>query len=173
VRVAITGATGVIGRRIVAALRERGDEVTVLSRDPDAARQSLGVEAVAWRPEHVHAPSAALSGRDGVIHLAGETVAQRWTGAAKHRIRQSRVAGTRNLVSGLLAADPRPAVLVSASGVDYYGPHGDEPVTEDDPAGDTFLAEVRSCVEGRDGVRCEYSGPWAPYSFVVPIEEEP
>ena len=141
-RVTVTGATGVIGRRLVKALKERGDEVTVLSRNPDRAREKLGVEAAAWDPEGGPAPADALDGRDGVIHLAGESIAQRWTDEAKRRIRDSRVEGTRNLVAGLRAAASRPRVLVSASGVDYYGPHGDERITEADPAGSTFLADV-------------------------------
>jgi uncharacterized protein len=142
VRIAVTGATGLIGSKLVGALRERGDEVTVLSRDPDRAGAALGVEAVRWDPAAEDAPAAALAGRDGVIHLAGEPVAQRWSDAAKERIRASRVAGTRNLVAGLRAADPRPRALVSASGLDYYGPRGDEEVDESAPAGDTFLAAV-------------------------------
>ena len=141
-RVTVTGATGVIGRRLVSALKERGDDVTVLSRDPARAEAKLGVGAVAWDPEAGPAPAEALSGRDGVVHLAGETIAQRWSDEAKRRIRDSRVEGTRNLVAGLREADPRPGVLVSASGVDYYGPHADEQVTEADPAGSTFLAGV-------------------------------
>ena len=72
-RVTITGATGRIGTRLVGALRRRGDDVTVLSRDAGRARASLGVEAVAWRPQDEPAPAAALAGRDGVIHLAGRT----------------------------------------------------------------------------------------------------
>jgi hypothetical protein len=141
-RVTVTGATGVIGRRLVAALRQRGDEVTVLSRNPERAREALGVDAVAWDPDGGPAPAEGLGGRDGVIHLAGENIAQRWTASAKRRIRDSRVEGTRNLVAALRTADPRPRVLVCASGVDYYGPHGDERVTEADPAGSTFLAQV-------------------------------
>src|SRR4051812_17181014 len=141
-RVTVTGATGVIGRRLVEALAGRGDDVTVLSRDPARAERALGAAAMAWDPDAGPAPAEALAGRDAVVHLAGETIAQRWTAEAKRRIRESRVAGTRNLVAGLRAAEPRPAVLVSASGVDYYGPRGDERVTEDDPAGTTFLAEV-------------------------------
>ena len=141
-RVTLTGATGVIGRRLVAALTSRGDDVTVLSRDPDRARSALGVDAAAWDPEAGPAPAEALAGRDGVVHLAGENIAQRWSGTAKRRIRDSRVEGTRNLVAGLREAEPRPRLLVSASGVDYYGPHGDEVVTEADPAGSSFLAQV-------------------------------
>jgi len=141
--ITLTGATGLIGSRIVAALLARGDSVTVLTRDPDAARASLGdVEAHAWRLLDEPAPAAALSGRDGVIHLAGESIAQRWTDDARRAIRDSRQIGTRNLVAGLAAADPRPRVLVSASGVDYYGARGDEPVREDEPPGDDFLASV-------------------------------
>jgi uncharacterized protein (TIGR01777 family) len=141
-RVAVTGATGRIGSRIVAALKARGDEVTVLSRDPDRARDRLGVEAVGWDPESEGAPAAALAGRDGVVHLAGENVGQRWTADAKERILASREHGTRNLVQGILDAQPRPAVLVCASGANFYGPHGDEPVDERQPPGSDWLARV-------------------------------
>jgi uncharacterized protein (TIGR01777 family) len=142
-RVTVTGGTGLIGCRLVARLKERGDDVAVLSRDPEQARAVLGdVEAAAWSPVHRRAPVAALAGRDGVVHLAGENVAQRWTPAAKERIRATRELGTRNLVAGLREADPRPGVLVSASGVGYYGPHGDEPVDESTAPGSDFLAEV-------------------------------
>ena len=141
--VTLTGATGHSGTGIVRALQARGDAVTVLSRDPGKARAVLGdVEAHAWRPQDEPAPAAALSGRDAVVHLAGASVAQRWTDDARRAIRDSRELGTRNLVAGLAAAEPRPGVLVSASGVNYYGPRGDEPLTEDAPAGDDFLAQV-------------------------------
>ena len=93
-RVAITGATGLIGSRIVRALQDRGDEVTVLSRDALRAREALGdVDAHAWTPLDGPAPAAALSGRDGVVHLAGEPVAQRWTDASRRRIHDSREIG--------------------------------------------------------------------------------
>jgi uncharacterized protein (TIGR01777 family) len=141
-RVTITGGTGLIGRRLVRALRERGDEVTVLSRSPERASAALGVAAVQWRPQDGPAPADALAGRDGVLHLLGENVAQRWTEQARREIRASREAGTRHLVAGLRAAEPRPAVLVSASAVGYYGAHGDEPLTEDTPPGAGFLADV-------------------------------
>ncbi|HEX5146985.1 MAG TPA: TIGR01777 family oxidoreductase, partial [Conexibacter sp.] len=93
-------------------------------------------------PLHEPAPVHALSGRDGVLHLAGEPVAQRWSAAAKERIRTSRESGTANLVAGLRSAGPRPGVLVSASAVGYYGPRGDERVAESEPPGTDFLAEV-------------------------------
>jgi uncharacterized protein len=141
--VTLTGATGLIGTAIVHALQARGDTVTVLSRDPDRARSALGaVDAQAWRPLDEPAPAAALSGRDAVVHLAGESVAQRWTDESRRAIHDSREIGTRNLVAGLAAAEPRPRVLVSASGVNYYGPRGDERLTEDAGPGDDFLARV-------------------------------
>ncbi|CAB4930475.1 unannotated protein [freshwater metagenome] len=140
--VTITGATGLIGRRLVTALKERGYEVTVLSRNPDRAQRELGVDAVAWEPLAGPAPVAALAGRDAVIHLAGEPVAQRWSAKVKTAIRESRELGTRNLVAGIGAADPRPGVLLSSSAVGFYGKHGDERVDESAPAGSDFLADV-------------------------------
>ncbi len=141
-KVTLTGATGLLGRRIVTALRERGDDVTVLSRNPQRASDALGVRAARWEPESGPAPAEALAGRDGVIHLAGESVAQRWSDDAKRRIRSSRVLGTGDLVAGLRAASPRPSVLVCASASGYYGARGDERVDESEPGGDDFLAEV-------------------------------
>jgi uncharacterized protein (TIGR01777 family) len=142
-RVTLTGATGRIGRSVVAALQERGDEVTVLTRDPARAREALGaVEAVAWDPAQGPAPAAALSGRDAVVHLAGEDVGQRWTADVKQRIRESRETGTRNLVAGIREAGPRPQVLVSASASGFYGARGPEPVDESEGPGDDFLAQV-------------------------------
>jgi uncharacterized protein len=156
-RVTVSGATGMIGTRLVRALQERGDEVTVLSRRPERAQESLGVEAVGWRPEAEPAPADALTGRDGVIHLAGENLAQRWSDEVRRRVRTSRELGTRNLVAGIGAAEPRPAALVSASGVDYYGARGDEPVAESEPPGDGFLAEVCVAWE-REAVAAEELG---------------
>ena len=141
-RVTLTGATGLLGSRLVRTLRERGDEVTVLSRNPDRAREALGVEAHRWDPSAGPAPAEALAGRDAVVHLAGENVAQRWDDESKRRVHDSREQGTRNLVAGLRAAEPRPAALISSSAVGYYGPHGDEPLPEDTPPGDDFLARV-------------------------------
>jgi uncharacterized protein (TIGR01777 family) len=140
--VTLTGATGLIGTRLVRALADRGDAVTVLSRAPDRARAALGVDAVGWDAMTGPAPAAALAGRDAVVHLAGEPIAQRWSGDARRRIHDSRETGTRNLVAGIAAAEPRPAALVSASGVGVYGPRGDEMLAEDAPAGDDFVARV-------------------------------
>jgi uncharacterized protein len=146
-RVTVTGASGLIGSALVAELRERGDEVTVLSRHPSRAREALGVEAVGWDPLVEAAPVQALAGADAVVHLAGENIAQRWSAQAKRAIRESRVAGTRNLIAGLEAAgaaetDQRPRTLISGSAVGYYGPRGEEPLDEDSPPGGDFLAEI-------------------------------
>jgi uncharacterized protein len=141
-RVTLTGATGLIGSKLVQALKARGDDVTVLSRDPARASRALGVSAEAWQPMDEPAPAHALTGRDAVVHLAGEEIAQRWNDRSKRAIRESREVDTRNLVAGLSGADPRPGALVSASGVGYYGKHGDEIVDETTPPGDDFLAQV-------------------------------
>jgi uncharacterized protein (TIGR01777 family) len=136
-RVAVTGGTGLIGRQVVEALRARGDEVTVLSRSAPGT--------VHWAdPTADTPPPEALAGRDGVIHLLGENVAQRWTAKARKRIRESRELGTRNLVEGIARLDQaeRPAALVSMSAIGWYGSRGDEPVDESEPAGDDFLAGV-------------------------------
>jgi uncharacterized protein (TIGR01777 family) len=140
--VTLTGATGLIGQRLVQALKHRGDEVTVLSRSADQASSALGVPAVAWDPTAGPAPTEALSGRDAVVHLAGAPVAQRWTTARKQAILESRETGTRNLVAGIAAADVRPEALIASSAVGYYGPRGDELVEESTPPGRDFLADV-------------------------------
>ncbi|HEY7074741.1 MAG TPA: TIGR01777 family oxidoreductase [Solirubrobacteraceae bacterium] len=115
-RVAVTGASGLIGSRLTAALRARGDEAVAVPR------------------------GAAAPACDAVVHLAGAPIAQRWTASAKREIRASRDEGTARLVDSLRAAPPK--VLVSASAVGYYGPRGDERLDEHAPAGDDFLAEV-------------------------------
>jgi uncharacterized protein (TIGR01777 family) len=141
--VTLTGATGLIGTKLVRTLQARGDGVTVLSRSPEKARAALGIEAVAWDPMAGPAPAEALRGRDAVVHLAGEPVAQRWNDNSRRAIHDSRETGTRNLVAGLRdAGEERPGVLVSSSAVGYYGKHGDEPVPESSPAGSDFLAGV-------------------------------
>ena len=114
--VAVTGATGTIGRAVVSALLERGDDVIVLTRDPDRAVSVLGdqVEAFAWRdPKSEPAPADALREAEAVIHLLGEPVSQRWSDSAKQEIRDSRVLGTRNLVATLRGTGARLQSLVS------------------------------------------------------------
>jgi uncharacterized protein (TIGR01777 family) len=157
-RVTVTGATGLIGPSLIAALHDRGAQVTVLTRDPARALERLGgsgssssgggpLEAVKWDLMSEPAPVEALAGRDAVVHLAGENVAQRWSEKAKQTIRESRVTGTRNLLAGLRATElsgtgRRPGTLVSSSAIGYYGAHGEEPLDEDARPGSDFLAET-------------------------------
>lgn len=139
-RALVTGATGFIGRRLVASL----EQPVVLSRRPDVARQTLGdVKAYAWEPGAGPPPAEALEGVEAVFNLAGESVAGgRWTAKRKSRIRASRVIGTRHLVAGIQAQGHRPRVLVSASAVGFYGSRGDEVLEEDSKPGNDFLAEL-------------------------------
>jgi uncharacterized protein len=155
-RVAVTGVSGLVGPAVIALLLDRGAEVTALSRDPERTRAKLeaklgeaapgeasgDVEAARWSPLQEPAPVAALAGRDAVVHLAGEPVAQRWSARARRAIHESRVIGTRNLLQGLAAADPRPSTLVCSSAIGIYGPRHEEPLDEDAPLGDGFLAET-------------------------------
>jgi uncharacterized protein (TIGR01777 family) len=158
-RVAVTGATGTIGRALVGALKERGDDVTALSRNAERAEQALGpdraaagrerslgsVHAASWAdPKAAPPPLDALRGRDAVVHLLGEQIAQRWSDDAKREIRDSRIVSTRNLVSALaqLPEAERPSVLVSQSGAGRYGHRGDERLDESASGGDDFLAQL-------------------------------
>jgi len=137
-RALVTGATGFIGKRLVAAL----EKPIVLSRDAEAAARALSVEAHAWDPLAGPPPAAALDGVDAVFHLAGETVGGRWNERKKRAIHDSRVVGTRHLVDGIASAQARPRVLVSASAVGFYGDRGDEILDESALPGDDFLAHV-------------------------------
>jgi uncharacterized protein len=146
-RVLVTGATGMIGGAVTRALRERGDTVVALSRDAGRARERLGqgVEVHEWpQPALAAPPAAALAGAGAIVHVLGEPVAQRWSEGAKRRIRESRVATTRELVRALTALPEgeRPGTLVSQSAAGYYGPRDERPLDEDAPAGDDYLAEV-------------------------------
>ncbi len=150
-RVTATGATGLVGDAVLRALSEQGAQITVLSRDPARARATLDrrrydgqpIELARWDPLGEPAPASALSGRDAVVHLAGEPIAQRWSERAKRAIRDSRVQGTRQLVAGIAAAEPRPHALISGSAVGYYGnQRGEEPLDEGASPGDDFLARV-------------------------------
>ena len=144
-RALVTGGTGFVGPRLLRML----DRPTIVSRNPDRARQSIGHLAgriVRWDPLEGPPPQEAFEGIDAVFHLAGESVAEgRWTAAQKARIRDSRVVGTRHLVQGIVQAHTKPAVLVSASAVGYYGDRGDEELTETASPADDFLAHV--CID--------------------------
>lgn len=148
-QVLVTGATGTIGRALVAALVHRGDRVAALTRDPDRARALLGgdgdeLQVHRWaEPETTTPPPSLIEWADAVVNLLGEPVAQRWTGAARQRIRASRVRSAGQLVAAIRGAgDRRPDVFVSQSATGWYGPRGDERLDETAPAGSDFLAGV-------------------------------
>lgn len=134
-RIAVTGATGFVGRRLCEIARARGHDVIRLSRSEDGDRR--------WDPLSEPAP---LQGAEAVIHLAGESLTGgRWTRTKMAQIRSSRIVGTRHLVRGIQNARPR--VLVSASAVGYYGDRGEEELTEDSFPGADFLSTVCSAWE--------------------------
>lgn len=146
-RIVITGATGTIGRALVQALRERGDQVVALSRNRNSAEEALGggVEVHLWPdPTGSPPPSEALARASAVVNLLGEPIAQRWSSPAKQAIRRSRVDGTRMLIDALrdLPAEQRPAVVVSQSAMGYYGPSDDRELDEEAPPGSDFLAGI-------------------------------
>ncbi len=136
-RVAIVGATGLLGRHLAAALQRRGDEVVGVSR---RATPIAGVASVVWDPGAGPLPRGALDGVDAIVNLAGEPlVGRRWTPARRAAILDSRVLATRG-VAGTIGGDG-PRILVSASAVGFYGPTEDA-VDERAPAGSDFLASV-------------------------------
>jgi uncharacterized protein (TIGR01777 family) len=127
--ITVTGASGFIGRHLVQLLSQDGHAVRALTR-------------AAWNVTAGEPPAESLAGSDAVVYLAGEPVAQRWSGAAKRRIRESRVKGTHHLVTAISTMDTRPEVLVCASAIGIYGDRGDEVLTEKSQSGTGFLAEV-------------------------------
>jgi uncharacterized protein len=142
----IAGGSGFLGRALARALVTAEHDVVLLTRG--AARgPSSGGRAVTWIPDGTLGPWAhEIDGATAVVNLAGESIAgRRWNAAHKQRIRDSRVMATRSLAAAVRAAGRPPQVFVNGSAVGYYGPRGDEVVTEDTPAGNDFLARI--CVE--------------------------
>jgi uncharacterized protein (TIGR01777 family) len=139
--IAITGATGLIGTALVARLRAAGYGVRRLLRSARGA----GPGDVVWDPARGPLLPTALDGVDGIVHLAGEPVAQRWTAERKRAIRDSRVRTTELLVQAVCALDRKPRVLLGGSAIGYYGDRGDTLLDESSAPGNDFLAQV--CVE--------------------------
>jgi uncharacterized protein len=136
--IVITGASGMIGRHLAAALNSHS--LVALGRK--SAGLPPAVRFSPWDPAQGPPAQEALAGAEAVIHLAGEPVAQRWSEAAKRRIRDSRIAGTRHLVEGLARMRMPPRTLVCASAIGIYGSRGDEVLTERSSPGSGFLPEV-------------------------------
>jgi uncharacterized protein len=143
VRVLVTGASGMIGRALCDALFARGDDVVGLTRDPGRARRANPrVAWHRWEPTLERPDPAAFENVEGVVHLLGERIDQRWTEEAKERIMESRRTGTHNLVGTIAALETPPPVLVSQSAVGYYGDRGAEEIDESDGPGESFDSEV-------------------------------
>ena len=138
-KIAITGASGFIGQRLLTRLAAENAQVVALGRRPVPGLQSSG-----WDSTRVPEPSV-LDGVDAVIHLAGEPVSQRWSAEVKRRIYESRITGTRNLVQGLAKTGNRPRTLIAASAIGYYGNRGEEILRESSEPGNDFLAQT--CIE--------------------------
>lgn len=142
-KVLVTGASGLIGSALCDALFARGDDVVGLTRDTGRARiANPRVTWHKWDPTLERPDPAAFEGVDGVVHLLGEPIDQKWTDEAKERIMESRRQGTHNLVQTIAALENPPKVLVSQSGVGHYGDRGDDVVDESDGPGDSFDAQV-------------------------------
>ncbi|HEX8802680.1 MAG TPA: TIGR01777 family oxidoreductase [Acidimicrobiales bacterium] len=137
-QIAVTGATGLIGTALTAALRAEGHDVRPVVRRP-----SDEPGAVRWDPAAGEIDAAGLEGLDAVVHLAGAGIGdRRWTAARKQEILSSRTRGTGLLARTLAGLDRPPAVLLSGSAVGVYGDRGDEELTEASPPGEGFVADV-------------------------------
>ncbi len=143
-KVAITGATGFVGRRLVERLQEQGHQPLILTRNPAAAQRAFPtLEIVAYTPTESGSWQQAIAGCDAVVNLAGEPIAEsRWTPKHKQEILNSRQLGTQKIVEAIAQANPKPAVLVNASAIGYYGTSETATFDETSPAGNDFLAEV-------------------------------
>jgi uncharacterized protein (TIGR01777 family) len=135
-RILVTGASGLIGRALTPSLRSHGFEMFRLVRGTPTAQDQIH-----WNPARPLSPEA-VSGFDAVVHLAGESVAARWSRTRMAKIRDSRVSGTRSLTHALAKAEKKPRVLVAASAVGYYGDRADEVLNERSSPGTGFLADV-------------------------------
>ena len=140
-RVLVSGSSGLVGSALVPTLETAGHSVVRLVRRAPAANEVL-LDPAIDPPLATPAESGKPEGFDAVVHLAGESIAGRWTAAKKTRIRESRVQGTRMLASALTRSNPRPKVMVCASAIGIYGDRGDEVLREESASGSDFLAEV-------------------------------
>lgn len=148
-KIAVTGATGFVGSRLVERLLAAGHDVKVFTRSVEKAKKVFAadkfkpVEYVAYTPMQSGDWQAAISGCEGVVNLAGEPISERWSADRKKRIMDSRKMGTEKLVEAITKADPKPAVLVSSSAIGYYGTSESAEFFEtSEPAESDFLSQV-------------------------------
>lgn len=148
-KVAITGATGFVGSRLVERLHKEGHQVLVLTRNPSAAQKVFpnsafpNLEIIGYTPTESGSWQQALAGYDGAVNLAGEPITEgRWTPERKQEILNSRKLGTQKIVEAIANANPKPSVLVNASAIGYYGTSETATFDETSPSGDDFLAQV-------------------------------
>lgn len=148
-KIAITGATGFVGSRLVERLHKEGNQIVVLTRNTTSARKIFPVEAfgnveiVAYTPTTSGAWQDGVGGCDGVVNLAGEPIAEaRWTPEHKREILNSRQLGTQKIVEAIAKANPKPRVLVNASAIGYYGTSETATFDESSTSGKDFLAQV-------------------------------
>jgi len=153
-KIVITGGTGFLGSRLAESLLGQGHEVTLLSRTAPAFAAALEkktgkkVAGFAWDASREVPPAEPLKNVDTIVHLAGECwLDGRWSEDKKKQIRDSRIVGTRNLVSALTARKGRPVTLIVASSAMIYGEQGEKWITESFPAGDDFLAKTYAEME--------------------------
>ncbi len=138
-RIAVTGATGLLGGAVTASLRADGHTVHKVTRDPGKADDG----DIVWDPEAGRIDASAFEGLDAVIHFASEHIGdERWSSDKKRRILESREQGTRLLATTLAGLDQPPRVFLSGSAAGYYGDRGDEVLTEDSGPGEDFMARV-------------------------------
>jgi hypothetical protein len=143
-KVAITGATGFVGTRLVERLQEQGHQPLILTRNQAAAARAFpNLEIVTYTPTESGSWQQAIAGCDAVVNLAGEPIAEnRWTPKQKQEILESRQLGTQKIVEAIAQANPKPSVLVNASAIGFYGTSETATFDEMSPSGNDFLAEV-------------------------------
>ena len=148
-RIVVTGATGLIGRNLVAKLVANGDSVAVLTRNSSKATKVFppDVEIYQWDSNSDSFPLESLNASDAIVHLIGEPIKGRWTKSKKLQILQSRVDSTKSLVTALTTLDNPPLKVIMASAVGYYGDRGDEELTDSSIRGEGFLADVSEAWE--------------------------
>jgi uncharacterized protein (TIGR01777 family) len=154
----ITGGSGLIGRALTESLTQDGHEVVILSRNPEnVTNLPRGARAAAWDGKTAAGWGKLVEGTHAIINLAGESIGgdgfipSRWTAERKGRIRQSRIDAGEAVVAAVSAARDKPELVIQSSAIGYYGPHTDELIDEDYPAGDDYLASV--CVDWENATK--------------------